>query len=204
MPSVAVRICIRDEHTGRERSEGWERAEDLPALLGLGQPRAGRRPQTHTRTDVQRKLSGLCRIRRKRLRGQGFVDLLDFRFIRCEYVLERRRLKLLNNLNATLRLAIVRISNGNMYPEPLSTIAFVGLGAMGFGMASHLVKKGHPVIGFDVHEPTRARFREAGGEISHSPQQAARRANVFICMVTNSKQVDSVLFDPEDGAAEGT
>jgi 3-hydroxyisobutyrate dehydrogenase len=87
---------------------------------------------------------------------------------------------------------------------PLSTVAFVGLGAMGFGMASHLVKTGYLVFGFDVHEPTRARFQEAGGEISHSPRQAARRAKFFICMVTNSQQIDSVLFDPENGAAEGT
>lgn len=90
-----------------------------------------------------------------------------------------------------------------MQPAPLSTVAFVGLGAMGFGMAAHLVKTGYKVVGFDVHEPTRARFKEAGGKISHSAREAARGANFFICMVANSQQADSVLFGSEAGVVEG-
>jgi 3-hydroxyisobutyrate dehydrogenase-like beta-hydroxyacid dehydrogenase len=90
-----------------------------------------------------------------------------------------------------------------MHPSPPSTVAFAGLGAMGFGMASHLVKTGYHVVGFDVHEPTLARFREAGGKISHSPRDAAQKADFFICMVANSQQANSVLFDSKDGAVEG-
>jgi len=74
---------------------------------------------------------------------------------------------------------------------------------MGFGMASHLVKIGHHVIGLDVFEPSLARFREAGGKTSHSPREAAEGVEFFICMVANSKQADSVLFDPDKGAVEG-
>ncbi|KAG0650354.1 L-threonate dehydrogenase [Hyphodiscus hymeniophilus] len=90
-----------------------------------------------------------------------------------------------------------------MHPKPPSTVAFVGLGAMGFGMASHLVKIGYQVVGFDVYEPTRARFKEAGGNISPSPRDAANGADFFICMVANSEQADSVLFGPDIGAVEG-
>lgn len=90
-----------------------------------------------------------------------------------------------------------------MHPTPPRTVAFVGLGAMGFGMASHLVKRGYQVTGFDVYEPTQARFREAGGKVSQSPRDAAQGADFFICMVANSQQADSVLFESENGAAKG-
>lgn len=74
---------------------------------------------------------------------------------------------------------------------------------MGFGMASHLVKTGHHVTGYDVHEPTCVRFREAGGNASNSPREAALGAKILICMVTNSQQAESVLFDSENGAVDG-
>jgi 3-hydroxyisobutyrate dehydrogenase-like beta-hydroxyacid dehydrogenase len=90
-----------------------------------------------------------------------------------------------------------------MHSKPSKRVAFAGLGAMGFGMASHLVQIGHQVTGFDVYEPSLFRFREAGGETSRSPREAAAGAEFFICMVANSQQVDSVLFDPENGAVQG-
>jgi 3-hydroxyisobutyrate dehydrogenase-like beta-hydroxyacid dehydrogenase len=92
---------------------------------------------------------------------------------------------------------------GKMSSKTSSTIAFVGLGAMGFGMASHLVKIGYRVMGFDVYEPNCARFVEAGGKTAQSSQDAARGSEFFICMVANSQQADSVLFDPKTGAVGG-
>ena len=79
-------------------------------------------------------------------------------------------------------------------------IGFAGLGAMGFGMASYLVKQGHKVTGYDVYEPSLAKFKSAGGEIASSPKEAAAQKDYFICMVANAQQADSVLFDPEAGA----
>jgi phosphoglycerate dehydrogenase-like enzyme len=43
-------------------------------------------------------------------------------------------------------------------------IAFLGLGAMGFGMATNLVKVGWEVTGYDVYGPTLERFVDAGGK----------------------------------------
>jgi 3-hydroxyisobutyrate dehydrogenase len=86
--------------------------------------------------------------------------------------------------------------------SPLS-IAFAGLGAMGFGMASHLVKLGHNVKGYDVYEPSLAKFREVGGQTASSPRQAAQRSNFLICMVANAQQAESVLFDSNNGAVQG-
>lgn len=82
-------------------------------------------------------------------------------------------------------------------------IGFAGLGAMGFGMASHLLSKGHNITGFDVYEPSLAKFRALGGQVSSSPKDAARGKDYFIVMVANSTQADSVLFNPENGAVQG-
>ena len=86
--------------------------------------------------------------------------------------------------------------------EPLN-IGFAGLGAMGLGMASHLVKEGHNVTGFDVYEPSLAKFNSAGGRAAYSPSDAAVGNNTFICMVANSQQAESVLFDATNGAVKG-
>ena len=67
-------------------------------------------------------------------------------------------------------------------------------------MASHLLHLKHKVVGFDVYKPTLDRFREKGGQIATSPREAAN--NVFILMVANAQQVNSVLFDESDGAAQ--
>ncbi|OBT90047.1 hypothetical protein VE02_02494 [Pseudogymnoascus sp. 03VT05] len=81
-------------------------------------------------------------------------------------------------------------------------IAFAGLGAMGLGMASHLVAEGHNVTGYDVYEPSLEKFRAAGGGVSSSPKEAARGNNYLVCMVTNSQQAESVLFDSANGAVQ--
>lgn len=82
-------------------------------------------------------------------------------------------------------------------------IAFAGLGAMGFGMASHLVAEGHNVTGYDVYEPSLEKFRAVGGRVSSSPREAAGGNKYFICMVANSQQAESVLFDSANGAVQG-
>jgi 3-hydroxyisobutyrate dehydrogenase len=82
-------------------------------------------------------------------------------------------------------------------------IGFAGLGAMGLGMSSHLVKMGHIVCGFDVYEPSLEKFRKLGGQTASSPREAATGSDSFICMVANSQQAETVLFDPVDGAVKG-
>jgi 3-hydroxyisobutyrate dehydrogenase-like beta-hydroxyacid dehydrogenase len=86
--------------------------------------------------------------------------------------------------------------------SPLN-IAFAGLGAMGFGMASHLLKLGNNVTGYDVYEPSLAKFREVGGRTASSPRQAAQGGDLLICMVANAQQAESVLFDSDNGAVQG-
>lgn len=75
-------------------------------------------------------------------------------------------------------------------------VAFIGLGAMGFGMATHLLKQGYPVTGFDVWPPTLERFRQAGGAVAASPADAVRDKPFCVCMVATAQQAQAVLVGP--------
>ncbi|KAJ5826067.1 hypothetical protein N7474_003205 [Penicillium riverlandense] len=74
------------------------------------------------------------------------------------------------------------------------TVGFVGLGAMGFGMATHLVKEGYPVHGFDVFPASVERFKAAGGMPADSLQDSASGKQYYVCMVASAPQVQTVLF----------
>jgi 3-hydroxyisobutyrate dehydrogenase len=78
-------------------------------------------------------------------------------------------------------------------PE-LKKIGFVGLGAMGFGMASQLLKNGFHVAAVDTRSEVKPRWIDAGGAWRDSPSAAAIDADAVVVMVVNSEQVDAVLF----------
>lgn len=79
-------------------------------------------------------------------------------------------------------------------------IAFLGLGAMGFGMATNLIKKGFHVTGFDVYAPTLERFTAAGGHASSTPRDTVKDAQYIVFMVATAAQILTALFDDEKGA----
>lgn len=81
-------------------------------------------------------------------------------------------------------------------------IAFAGLGAMGYGMASHLLKSGFPVTGYDVYAPSLDRLVAEGASSAQSPRDAAKDSDFFLCMVANQTQADPLLFDSNTGAAQ--
>ncbi|WVZ15797.1 hypothetical protein V8G54_013363 [Vigna mungo] len=78
-------------------------------------------------------------------------------------------------------------------------IGFIGLGAMGFGMATHLLRSEFCVVGYDVYKPTLTRFTNAGGLIGNSPAEVSKDVEVLIIMVTNESQAENVLYG-ENGA----
>jgi 3-hydroxyisobutyrate dehydrogenase len=82
-----------------------------------------------------------------------------------------------------------------------SKVAVVGLGSMGFGMASSLLRAGFPVAGCDVSEVAVKRFSQAGGAGAASPAEAARDASALVTVVVNAAQTERVLFGPEGAAA---
>jgi L-threonate 2-dehydrogenase len=81
-------------------------------------------------------------------------------------------------------------------PE-IKKIGFVGLGAMGLGMATQLLNNGFKVAAVDTRTEVKGRWTAAGGLWSDSPATAASDADALVVMVVNSEQVDSVLFGGE-------
>ena len=76
-------------------------------------------------------------------------------------------------------------------------IGFCGLGAMGMGMATHLVKQGYPVTGFDVYPPSLEKFQKAGGIASSSLSESAKDKPFYIVMVASAMQAQPALFDKD-------
>jgi 3-hydroxyisobutyrate dehydrogenase-like beta-hydroxyacid dehydrogenase len=87
-------------------------------------------------------------------------------------------------------------------PLKVNKIGMVGLGQMGFGMASSLLRAGFTVCGYDVHQPSLDRFLSAGNnaKAASSPSDAASGADVLILMVQNATQVEDVLFGSGNAA----
>lgn len=82
-------------------------------------------------------------------------------------------------------------------------VGFAGLGAMGGGMATNLVKNGFEVTGFDVYQPLVDKFVQAGGKAAKTPKEAAENADFFVSMVANAVQNSSLLFDGEESVVKG-
>jgi L-threonate 2-dehydrogenase len=79
-------------------------------------------------------------------------------------------------------------------------VGFIGLGAMGSGMAASLLRAGIPVRGYDVNPAAIERLVAAGGGAATSPADVAKDANVLILMVLNNEQADQVLFGVQGAA----
>ena len=73
-------------------------------------------------------------------------------------------------------------------------VGFVGLGAMGLGMACTLVKAGFRVKGYDINPASIQTFDAAGGEGVTSVAAAAEGADALVIMVVNAEQAEEVLF----------
>lgn len=73
-------------------------------------------------------------------------------------------------------------------------VAFIGLGRMGAGMASTLLRKGFQVRGFDVQPEAAVRLEAEGGMFATSPGEAAQGTRLAVIMVLDAQQVDNVLF----------
>lgn len=73
-------------------------------------------------------------------------------------------------------------------------VGFIGLGAMGFGMAKSLLAEGFEVHGTDVNPDAGKRLAAAGGHAAASPREAASGADLVVCVVVNAAQTEAVLF----------
>lgn len=82
----------------------------------------------------------------------------------------------------------------------MARVAFIGLGAMGYPMAGHLVSQGHEVTVFNRTLATAERWQqEFAGHVALTPAQAAEGAEFVMCCVGNDDDLRSVTVG-EQGA----
>jgi len=75
----------------------------------------------------------------------------------------------------------------------MKTIAFIGVGNMGFGMAKNLLEAGYTVKGSDVNPAALKRLEEAGGIPCATAAEAGVDADIAFIMVANAAQANAVL-----------
>ena len=80
-------------------------------------------------------------------------------------------------------------------------IAVIGLGSMGYGMATSLKRAGFTVAACDVNKGTVERFAAEGGIAATSPAAAAESADAVVSVVVNAAQTEAVLFGTDGAAA---
>src|SRR4051794_6488383 len=77
----------------------------------------------------------------------------------------------------------------------MASIAFIGLGHMGGGMAPNLAKAGHEVRAFDLVAEAVQHAVESGCIAASSAAEAIKNADVVITMLPASKHVRAVFHD---------
>lgn len=82
------------------------------------------------------------------------------------------------------------------------TVGFIGLGIMGRGMARNLLKAGFPLHVWNRTEARMAPLIEAGAVGAASPADVAAQSTVVIVCVSDTADVEEVLFGAR-GVAEG-
>ena len=83
----------------------------------------------------------------------------------------------------------------------LPRVGWIGLGIMGKPMASNLRRAGFEVIAYNRSAERLGDWRESGGRAASSPREAAVDADVLVTMVSDTADVESVLFGAQ-GAVE--
>ncbi|RTL63899.1 MAG: NAD(P)-dependent oxidoreductase, partial [Hyphomicrobiales bacterium] len=74
------------------------------------------------------------------------------------------------------------------------TIGFIGLGAMGRGMASNCVKKGFDLVVCDVAPEPVAALVNLGAKSAKTPAEVAKAATIVITVLPTGKEVDAVVM----------
>lgn len=76
-------------------------------------------------------------------------------------------------------------------------VGFLGLGNMGFPMASNLMKAGYTVYGVDVNKENEKRFAEIGGMVGFTSATLASEVNIIFTSLPTPKVVEDVYLGIE-------
>jgi 2-hydroxy-3-oxopropionate reductase len=77
-------------------------------------------------------------------------------------------------------------------------VGFIGLGTMGREMVLNLLRAGYAVRAYDVREEATAELVRHGADAARSPADAAEDADIVICMLPDTPQVEEVVYG-QDG-----
>ncbi len=84
----------------------------------------------------------------------------------------------------------------------MTRVAFLGLGTMGAAMAANIARAGLPLTVWNRTPGRATALVEAGAIEAASPAEAARESDVIVVCVSDTPDVEAVLFGA-DGVAEG-
>jgi len=82
------------------------------------------------------------------------------------------------------------------------SVAIMGLGNMGSGMAARLLSRNFPLTVYNRDPAKAASFASAGAELAKTPREAASRSQIILSMVSNDAASRNIWLG-EDGALEG-
>lgn len=64
-------------------------------------------------------------------------------------------------------------------------IGVIGLGRMGMAACRRLMAQGHPVVGWDIHQPLAREIETAGGSFAADPSAVASQSDAILSFVTD-------------------
>src|ERR1700736_1451058 len=76
----------------------------------------------------------------------------------------------------------------------IKTISYLGLGTMGSGMASNLLKAGYTLTVWNRSAEKCEPFARKGAHVADSPADAVRDVDLVIYMLSNDEAVEEVVF----------
>jgi len=85
---------------------------------------------------------------------------------------------------------------------PKPSVAILGLGNMGSGMAARLLSRDFPLTVYNRNPDKTASFASAGAEVAKTPREAASRSRIILSMVSNDAASRNIWLG-ENGALAG-
>ena len=82
------------------------------------------------------------------------------------------------------------------------SVAILGLGNMGSGMAARLLSRDFPLTVYNRNPDKTASFASAGAEVAKTPREAASRSRIILSMVSNDAASRNIWLG-ENGALAG-
>ena len=88
----------------------------------------------------------------------------------------------------------------------MKRVGFIGLGLMGSGMSFNILKAGFPLTVWNRTESKMKPLIDAGAKAARTPREVAENSDIVIDIVTDSKDVEEVIFGSDGvyfGARKG-